>query len=441
MTAASLPGGASARARASSDVSAGTLAPRNERRRVLYVDYSVGFGGAVKSLALTLRRLPDVDKYILTSQDDEIVRRWFPGMRVFSFRTLVNYRTKDRVAGRVSNPQLKRLTLKLFALADAAVTAANVVRIRWLITHQRIGLVHLNNGFTPPEAMIAARAANVPVVVHLRDFHSDPSRLQSAAARAVACVITVSASVGESLKGTPVDDTFRTTIHDPVDLEALRRSAPARQRVRAECALADADVAIGIFGRVISWKGQLDFVRAIIPILRDVARVRAIIVGDESDGTSEYIAEVRRAIASSGVASRFVLTGYKADVEDYYAAMDIVVHASTTPEPFGMVVPEAMASGRAVIAIDAGGPREVVTDGVDGLLVPAGDIDGLTNAMRRLVSDADLRARLSEAGARTASARFTIEASAAKIAGVYDAVVANEPARQAARSIASRSSR
>src|SRR5690606_13944190 len=128
--------------------------------------------------------------------------------------------------------------------------------------------------------------------------------------------------------------------------------------------------AVGIFGRVISWKGQRIFAEAAIRAIREEPRIRPVIIGDESDGRREYFEGVRDLICREGLEGRFVLAGYTEEVEAHYAAMDVVVHASTTPEPFGMVVPEAMAARCAVIAADAGGPREVVTPGHDGLLVP-----------------------------------------------------------------------
>jgi glycosyltransferase involved in cell wall biosynthesis len=146
-------------------------------------------------------------------------------------------------------------------------------------------------------------------------------------------------------------------------------------------------------------------------------------VGDESDGGCEYFEAIRAMIADSGYAARFVLTGYREDVEEYYAAVDIVVHASVAPEPFGMVVPEGMAARRPVIATDAGGPREVVSHGMDGLLVPPGDVPALAEAILELASDSARRARMGARGRQKVLDRFRIATNADRVREVYDGVL------------------
>jgi glycosyltransferase involved in cell wall biosynthesis len=394
-----------------------------KRLRVLYIDYSLGFGGAIKSLALTLRELPFVEKFVFTSQDPELVETWFSGIPVFSFRRLVNYRTMEKIRARLHPPALQLIALKLAAGVDMLVIAKNLGRLIWFLHRHRIDIVHLNNGFLPPEALLAARVVRIPCVVHLRDFQLDPRGPASIAARDATEVITVSDAVAASLDNTPIPASKRTTIHDPVDLQLMEHARGARQRVRKELGLGDQDIAVGIFGRVIPWKGQLEFVKALTMVMRAAPRVLAVIVGDESDGGLGYIRQVHTAIESSGLSERFISTGYQKSVEDYYAAMDIVVHASITPEPFGMVVPEAMAAGCAVIAADAGGPREVIDNETDGLLTPPGDIQALSDAVLRLASDQALRARIADFGKRKALARFGIAESARRVADVYAKVL------------------
>src|SRR3954447_4994812 len=121
--------------------------------RVLYVDNSLGFGGAVKSLSLTLTALPSIEKFVLTSQDSDIVRMWFAGHRVLRFRRVFNYRNKDRVLAGITSRPLKWAARKGFALADLMETGRNSIRIAWIIRKNRIDLIHLNNGFVPREAL------------------------------------------------------------------------------------------------------------------------------------------------------------------------------------------------------------------------------------------------------------------------------------------------
>lgn len=390
---------------------------------VLYVDYSIGFGGAIKSLSLTLRDLPGVEKRIITTQGRELVRTWFRGLAVWPFRRVMNYQTLGRARERVNRlpgAPLRWGVLKGMAAADWLVTLKNAVWLAAFIRRHRIDLLHLNNGFLPWEALLAARMTGVPCIVHLRDFQLDRGRVQPWVARVVSRVIAVSDAVGASLRGTPMPPERIVTVYDPVDVEEVDRAAPARDRVRAKHGIGEDEVAVGIFGRVIPWKGQREFVDAAIVAMRSDQHLRAVIVGDESDGSRDYFDGIRRTIDESGLAHRFVLAGYQESVEEYYAAMDVVVHASITPEPFGMVVPEGMAAGCAVIAADAGGPREVVTHGVDGLLVPPGDVAALSAAIVEVARDPARRRRMGEAARRTVMERFRIAHNAAAVRGVYE---------------------
>lgn len=149
---------------------------------------------------------------------------------------------------------------------------------------------------------------------------------------------------------------------------------------------------------------------------------RAVIVGQALFGEHDFERRVQTLAAALGVADRVDFRGFREDVPGELAAMDVLVHASTVPEPFGQVVVEGMAAGLPVVAARAGGPAEVVRDGVDGLLYPPGDVGGLAGALRRLASDDQLRDRLGAAG-RVRSQRFSPEAVAAEVGRVYRQVV------------------
>ena len=112
-------------------------------------------------------------------------------------------------------------------------------------------------------------------------------------------------------------------------------------------------------------------------------------------------------------------TGFVNDVAPAMRALDVVVHASTQPEPFGLVIAEAMACGRAVVVSAAGGAAEIITDAVDALAHPPGDAPALARAIEKLTSDAAMRERLGRAAAISSARRFTHERLAGELVSVY----------------------
>jgi glycosyltransferase involved in cell wall biosynthesis len=106
------------------------------------------------------------------------------------------------------------------------------------------------------------------------------------------------------------------------------------------------------------------------------------------------------------------------------AACDVVCHATRVPEPFGMVIVEAMAQRRPVVATRGGGPSEIVVDGVTGLLVAPDDARAMAEAMVRLAGDAAFRREAGEAGLRRTSEKFSATAYAERLVRRLDAVAA-----------------
>jgi glycosyltransferase involved in cell wall biosynthesis len=200
-----------------------------------------------------------------------------------------------------------------------------------------------------------------------------------------------------------------------------------RGDVRAELGVRDSDVLVGIFGRIVEWKGQREFVQAMLQAMARNPHLVAVIVGDVSDGPKSYLDEVRAIIDASPFADRFIVTGYREDVARFYAAIDIAVHASTLPEPFGMVIPEAMAAGLPVIATDAGGPREIVNHGVDGLRVPPSDVGAMADAILELSFDPARRQAMGARGKAVVARKFTIERNAESVRNVYEALLSDRP--------------
>jgi glycosyltransferase involved in cell wall biosynthesis len=113
------------------------------------------------------------------------------------------------------------------------------------------------------------------------------------------------------------------------------------------------------------------------------------------------------------------------DVSDEFRRLDVLVHASTIPEPFGQVVVEGRAMGLPVVAAGAGGPAEVVNDGADGLLYPPGDVTALVQALQPLAADPMLRERMGAAAVLRAQ-DFTAVRIAPRVMAVYQDILASD---------------
>jgi glycosyltransferase involved in cell wall biosynthesis len=179
---------------------------------------------------------------------------------------------------------------------------------------------------------------------------------------------------------------------------------------------------IGMVGRLAPWKGQHVFLDGFRQAFGHGLE-SAVIVGAPLFGEDWYEADLRRRARVLGLDGRVVFTGFREDIGTALGEIDILVHASVTPEPFGQVIVEGMSAGLPVVATDAGGPAEIIEDGVDGLLYPPGDADALARRLRGLADDPALRARVG-AAARESSKRFTAKAAADRVTWVYERVLA-----------------
>ena len=175
-------------------------------------------------------------------------------------------------------------------------------------------------------------------------------------------------------------------------------------------ALPGAVPVVGIVGRLQAWKGQDRLLRA-QALLRERGRpFHLVIVGGDSYGLSpQYAASLPRLIAQLGLQDAVTLVGEVADAMPYIQQLDVLVNASD-PEPFGIVLLEAMAAAVAVVAVNSGGPPDIVEHGRTGMLARSGDPDDLADAIEPLLASVQLRRQLGEAGHERYMRDYTDEA-------------------------------
>lgn len=162
---------------------------------------------------------------------------------------------------------------------------------------------------------------------------------------------------------------------------------------------------IAIVGRLQRWKGMHVLVEAMPQVLARHPGAHCVIVGGTHPREPEYAAQLRAAASDLGISHSVSLVGLQSNVPEWMQAADVVVHASEN-EPFGIVIIEAMALGKPVVAGSCGGPAEIISDGVDGLLVQYGRSDLLADAVLRYLDNPQFAAAVS-ANARVRARAFS----------------------------------
>jgi glycosyltransferase involved in cell wall biosynthesis len=294
-------------------------------------------------------------------------------------------------AGRTREP--RRLGRSVRALARIATEQRAEVMIGWMPK----GQVY---------AGLAAIAARVPSVWLQAGIPSGPFDVAATLLPAER-VMTVSRTVDDAQRRL-LPRRPRTIVYPAVD---TARFDPARigdkLAVRRRLGLPEDVPIFGSVGRLDRWKGFHVLLDAVPSVLERHPDATFVLVGGPHELDQAYAVELEGQAARMAQNGRVRLVGQQPNPEEWMQAMDIFVHASHR-EPFGMVVIEAMALGKPVIASAEGGPTEVITPGVDGLLAPYGDHRAFADAILRLLEDDELRRGTGHAAQRRAQ-DFTVQ--------------------------------
>ena len=308
-------------------------------------------------------------------------------------------------------------------LRAAATFPQYVTELRRTLRKCGATIVH-SNGLKAHISAALARPAGVRLLWHLHDYvRARP--LTAAILRRLAHRADAIVANSESVR-TDAAAAFNASVavrrvYNAVDLDVFRPDGPALDLASlAGLSRDNGCVRIGLVATFARWKGQAVFIDAIAKLRgRDV---RAYIIGGpvyETAGSQWSMNELQARVAALGMADRIGFTGPVADVPAALRSLDIMVHASTEPEPFGMVIAEGMASARAVVAADTGGAAELYDDRVNAIRHTSGDANDLAVKLAELVSDEALRTQLGAAARAAACRRFAADRMAVEFREAY----------------------
>jgi glycosyltransferase involved in cell wall biosynthesis len=405
-------------------------------RKILFVDHTALLGGGEIAL-LNLVRFLDRRRYVptvLLFQEGPLARR----LREQGAQTEVM-----PLAGSVANARKDSLGGKsLLRMADAAVAGAFVWRVARFIRQCGADVVHTNSLKSDLIGGLAGRLAGVPVVWHVRDRIED-DYLPASVVKVfrLLCRVVPTRVIANSDATRRTIDRFRnentSTILDGTNMKAAsageRHGREERTTVVYSGTLIEADdgvpqrassspasPTVGLVGRITPWKGQDVFLKAAAEVRKRFPEARFQIIGAALFDEKEYERKVHRLAAELGLEEVVEFTGFRDDVPQLIAKLDVVVHASVTGEPFGQVVIEGMAAAKPVVATDGGGIPEIVVDGETGILVAMRDHSAMAAAICSLLADPARAAEMGAAGRRRVEERFTIQRTARQVEALYD---------------------
>ena len=392
--------------------------------RVALLSVSGGIGGSERCLLKLVRGLavtPGMDPIVIMPREGplaERVRAAGVAVRLLPMpdALLAFGEWSMRSAGELGR---QGATLTRAAAAARSYGAAMARLLRELAPD----VIH-TNGFKMH--VLAARSAerHVPLVWHVHEYLK-PRRLSrlllrhhvGRASAVVANSHSVQADLVDSLgTGAPI-----TTIYNAVDLQEFSPHGEAidLDRLAGLASAPEGTCRVGLLATFARWKGHDTFLRA---LQQTSADVRGYVIGGpvyDTAGSQLTNDELADRAAALGVSGRVGFTGFVERPAAALRALDVVVHASTEPEPFGLVIAEGMACGKTVIVSRAGGAAELVSDGVDALASEPGDAAALAHTIDRCAADPALRTRLGAAARCTAVRRFDPGAFVAQFVELY----------------------
>ncbi len=376
-------------------------------RRVLYVEHMADVGGGQMCL-LDLVRTIDRQKY------SPVVTCVSRG----EFYDLVESLGVD-----IEIVDIRRVLRK-----NPLCTLADIRVLDRIIRDRLIDLVHVYSLKSHLMVLLPALIRGVPVIWHCgvtSDYGRFFDLLGCLGAR---LIIAASRFVSGRFDWCTLCSRKVRVLHNAVDLGKFDSGSVA-SNVRDDLGIDRGAFVVGAVGRLVEEKGFDYLIEAASEIARHAPTLKLLMVGGGSGSSGDYEEALRRKARDSLPASSIIFTGYRRDVRECMAAMDVVVVPSLR-EVFGLVAVEAMALERPVVASAVGGLPEVVEDGVTGILVPARDPGGIARAVQRLHDDRALAGEMGRAGRRRAEDLFDLRAHVREIEAIYEGLIRGSRPRE-----------
>jgi glycosyltransferase involved in cell wall biosynthesis len=294
-----------------------------------------------------------------------------------------------------------------------------------LVRRKEIQIVHAHMARDYPLAAYAVRGNPEARLIVTRHVLFPLNRLHRITLSRAARIIAVSQAVASQLRSDRITPAEKiSVVLNGIDADKFKKARAEfdRRKFLRNWELPDETLLVGTVGELTPLKGQKEFLLAAARIAKQYANAYFVIAGIDHSPENKNRELLARLIVELNLTDRVRLVGWLEDLAQLYCALDVFVSASHT-ESFGLAIAEAMASGTPVVATETAGAKEIIQDGVTGLLGPVADVDRLTESILTLLKDKGRRLQIGMDAQEAVSMQFSLERMIDETEEIYRAII------------------
>ncbi len=300
-----------------------------------------------------------------------------------------------------------------------------VRRLQRFLQQQRVDLIHAHFSrdlwTIVPALALGSGKKEIPLILtkHIGTGRAKRDKLHQVIYKRVNFLIAISEVIRRNLIAThPILPSQVGVVHHGIDLQEFSKENTSDRSLRSEWGFSSGDIVFGMIGRLQIGKGYLEFLEMARDLSAQIPSARFLIVGEATRGEPQDAELILHRLQELRLERLVKYAGFRKDIPRVLAAMDVFVFPSHA-EAFGMVVIEAMAARKPIVASNSDGILDILEHDRTGILVPPRDLNALTSACRLLAENQNLRERLAAAAQQAAREKFSLERMLDETEAIY----------------------
>ncbi|MDD5773425.1 MAG: glycosyltransferase family 4 protein [bacterium] len=337
----------------------------NKILNILEINFSRAWGGLEMQMPITARALGEIGHNVIVvcpegSQAEKAAKK--DNLRIINLENRLKY-----------------------------IDLSAIWKLKKIIKENKIDIVHSHMAKDLWIVIPAGKMAGCKKIYftrHMESHYRKKDIFHNVLYRSLAGAIAITGAIKESLIDTThIIPEKIDVIYCGIDVEKFRQKALHKNILRKEYNIAEDYYLIGVVGRLQDGKGHEYMLRAIPAILKNIPKVKIFIVGEETKGEEKgYRNYLENIVRELNISDDVIFTGFRSDVPAVMNSLDILILPSKR-EAFGLVIIEAMALGKIVIATKSQGTQEIIDDGIDGFLIPYENSEIIAQKVIDVLSD------------------------------------------------------